>query len=109
MAEQVKILGQVNPLAATLTPAYTVGASTSAIVSSIFVANRSAVATSFRIAVLKSGDGDDDKQYLYYDLPIAGNDSFATTTGISLETGDNIKVYATLATLTFNIHGVEIT
>ena len=49
-----------------------------------------------------------NEQYLYYDIPIAGNDCFATTTGICLETTDKIRVYATLATLSFNAYGTEI-
>jgi hypothetical protein len=109
MAEQVKVLAQTNPGAATLTPSLTVGAATSVIVSSIFVANRSSSATSFRISVAPAGAGDSDEQYIYYDIPIQGNDTFASTTGISLETTDVIRVYAAAATLSFNIHGVEIT
>ena len=109
MAEQVQVLSQTNPSAATLTDSYTVPAVTSAIVSSLFVTNRSATATSFRVSVAKAGAADDNVQYLYYDIPIQGNDTFASTTGISLETTDVVRVYATLATLTFNIHGVEIT
>lgn len=109
MAQIYKILGQSNPNAATLTDSYTVPASTSAVVSTITVANRSATATAFRISVAPAGAGDSVEQYLYYDIAIDGNDTFATTIGISLETTDVIRVYATLATLSFNITGVEIT
>lgn len=109
MAETRKVLGQSNPSAATLTAAYTVPASTQAIVSSISVANRSATGTSFRISVAVAGAGDSNEQYLYYDVPIAGNDTFVATLGITLGATDVVRVYATLATLSFNIFGVQLT
>jgi len=108
MADTYKVLGQSNPSATTLTDVYTVPASTSAVVSSIVVANRSNVQTSFRISIAPGGAADSDKQYLYYDVGIPGNDTFSATLGISLATTDVVRVYATLATLSFNIMGVEI-
>jgi len=109
MAIDPKVLGQSNPLAATLTAAYTVPASTSTTVSSITVANRSATATSFRISVAVAGAADSDEQYIYYDVNIPGNDSFVATIGATLEATDVVRVYATLATLSFNIFGIEET
>jgi len=109
MTDTVKVLAQTNPSAATLTDSYTVPSSTSATISTITVANRSSTATSFRISVAVAGAANDNKQYLYYDVAIPGNDTFAATIGVTLATTDVIRVYATLATLTFNIFGVEIT
>ena len=109
MAQAYKVLGQSNPSATTLTALYTVPASTSAVASTIFVANRSSVATSFRISIAKAGAGDSGEQYIYYDIAIPGNDTFAATVGISLATTDVVRVYATLATLSFTLSGVEIT
>lgn len=107
MTTTLKVLAQEKPSAATLTDAYTVPALTTATVSTITVANQSATATSFRISVAVGGAADSPAQYLYYDIVIAGNDTFATTIGISLGAGDVIRVYNTLATLSFNIFGVE--
>lgn len=109
MAVAYKVLGQSNPTAATSTTAYTVPASTEAVVSSIIVCNRSATATSFRINIDPAGGGDANEQYLYYDLPIPGNDTFIATVGLTLATTDLVRVYATLATLSFNVMGSEIT
>lgn len=106
--ETLKVLAQSNPSAASLTDAYTVPASTQAVISSVTVANRSATPTSFRISVAVAGAADDNKQYLYYDVPIAGNDTFAATLGISLAATDVLRVYATLATLSFNVFGEQI-
>ena len=107
MATTYKVLGQSSPLAATLTAAYTVPALTTATVSTITVANQSATATAFRISVAIAAAADTPAQYLYYDIAIPGNDTFATTIGITLGAGDVVRVYNTLATLSFNIFGVE--
>lgn len=109
MTDTFKVLGQSAPAATTLTDIYTVGASTSAVVSSLVVANRSATATAFRVSVAPAGAGDATSQYLYYDIAIEGNDTFAATLGIGLATTDVVRVYATLATLTFSVFGVEVT
>jgi hypothetical protein len=109
MAETPKVLGQLNPSAATLTTLYTVPALTNTVSSTITVCNRSATATTFRIAVSPAGAGISDEHYLYYDVSIPGNDTFATTIGISLEATDVIRVWATLATLSFNVFGIERT
>lgn len=107
MATTLKVLGQSAPSATTLTPLYTVPASTSTVVSSVSVCNRSATATSFRIAIRPAGAGISNEHYLYYDVTIAGNDTFVATIGMSLEETDVISVYATLATLSFNAFGQE--
>jgi hypothetical protein len=109
MTDTFKVLAQTSPSAATPENAYEVPGGTSAVISSIVVANRSATATTFRISVAVGGEADDVKQYLYYDAPIDGNDTVPLTLGISLAETDVVRVYATLATLSFNISGVEVT
>jgi hypothetical protein len=105
----LKVLGQSAPSAATLTTIYTVPALTSAVASSITVCNRSATATTFRIAVRPAGAAIVNEHYLYYDVTLAGNDTFVATIGMSLGTTDEVSVYATLATLSFNLFGTEVT
>lgn len=109
MATTYKVLAQSKPSAASLTDAYTVPGATTATITTITVANQSATATSFRISVAVGGAANTASQYLYYDVPIGGNDTFATTIGITLGSGDVVRVYNTLATLSFNIFGVENT
>lgn len=108
MADTYKVLAQVNPGATTLTDAYTVPAATSTIVSSFTVCNRS-TATSFRFSVAVAGAADDNKQYICYDTAIAANETQTFTLGLTLATTDKLRVYATLATLTFSVFGVEKT
>ena len=108
MANTYKCLGQSNPSAATPTDLYTVPGSTSTVASSLVIANRSATATSFRVSVRVAGAGADNKQYLYYDVAIGGNDTFVATLGLTLAATDVVTIYATLATLSFNLFGSEI-
>ena len=109
MTDTLKVLFQTDPSAATLTNAYTVPASTSAVLSTIVVANRSATATSFRLSIGVAGLGDNNCQYIAYDVTIAGNAVHTFTLGISLAATDVVRVYATLATLSFSGFGVEVT
>jgi hypothetical protein len=109
MAEAHKPLAQTNPSAATLTDSYTVPSATSAVVSSIVICNRGGTETSIRISVAVGGAANDNKQYLYYDLPLPANDTFIATIGVTLAATDVIRVYAADAQVSFNIFGVEIT
>lgn len=107
MTLTLKVLGQVAPGAASLTTLYTVPALTSTAVSSITICNRSATATSFRVAIRPAGAAISNEHYLYYDVTIAGNDTFVATIGVTLATTDVVSVYATLATLSMQIYGQE--
>ena len=109
MSEAYKTLSQTKPSAATLTDAYTVPAATSAVISTVTVCNQSATPTAFRISVAVAGAGDTAKQYLAFDVPIAGNEAKAWTIGATLATTDVLRVYNTLATVSFNVFGTEIT
>jgi hypothetical protein len=109
MAESFKILGQLNPIATTLTDLYTAPASTSTSISTLVVANRSGTATTFRASVAVAGAADDPKQYLFYDYPVDGNASVTVTIGITLATSDKLRVYSGTGSLSYNVFGVEIT
>lgn len=109
MASTYKVLGQSNPSATTLTTLYTVPGATSAIGSTLTVCNRSATPTSYRLAVRPAGAAISNEHYLAYDVPIDGNETVTFTLGLSLATTDVVSVYATLATLSFNLSGVELT
>jgi hypothetical protein len=108
MAE-TNIRKQSNPSATTATTLYTVPASTRTIVSSIRVCNRSATPTTFRIAIRPLGAALSNEQYINYDEEILGNKAYADVTGITLVATDIVTVYATAATLSFSLFGVEVT
>jgi hypothetical protein len=103
-----KILGQNSPLATTETDLYTVPALTSAVCSSLSVCNRGGTQTTFRISISQAGASTSNKDYLYYDVTLAGNDTFIATIGVTLATTDKIRVYSGNASLSFQVWGTEI-
>ena len=109
MAETIKVLGQSNPSATTLTTLYTVPAATSAVGSSVVVCNQAAAAGTFRIAVRPAGAGAAAQHYLYYDQSLDANSTFIATIGITLATTDVVSVYASASTMSFNLFGSELT
>ena len=108
MAYTYKVLAQSAPSATTDTDIYTVGSGKQAIVSSITVANRSAVSVTYRIAIRPAGDTLANEHYLAYDVVLAANDTTALTLGITLTATDVVTVYASTADLSFGIFGSEI-
>lgn len=109
MANTIKVLAQSAPSATTLTDVYTVPSATTAVVSSLVVCNRGGTATTFRISVAVAGAADATKQYLYYDVAIAANDTFVATIGLTLGTADVVRAYAGNANLSVNVYGEEVT
>ena len=109
MATAYKILGQANPSATTLSTLYT-STSVETIVSTITVANLAASAATFRIVVQSAADagGAVNKQYLAYEVTVGATDTTTLTLGITLASGDVIKVYASTANLAFNAFGSQI-
>lgn len=88
--------GQGDLDATTLTAVYTSPAleRPGRSVKSIFVCNRNSTPSSFRISYAPAGAADSDEQYLYYDVPIAANDTFMVEfSGLRLNPNDEIRVY----------------
>jgi|SRR5688572_13557096 len=103
-----KTLGQSAPNATTLTPLYTTPGCCRATIDTLTICNRSAVATTFRISVSPKGAADAVAHYLYYDTGIAGNATVnLTELNIRLTETDELRVYATTATLSFTAFGTE--
>ena len=105
-----KVLGQVATGATSEATLYTVPASTSAVGKSMFVCNRGNTSTTFRISVDVGGAGTEDKDYIYYDMTIAGNSTVPIKDiCMTLAATDKVKVYAGNANLSFTLFGSERT
>ena len=102
-----KVLGQVNPSATTLTTLYTVPSAKEAVVSSISVANLTATAATFRLAVRPAGASIANQHYLGYDITVGASDSTIITVGLTLATTDVLSVYASTANVAFQAFGDE--
>jgi hypothetical protein len=109
MATTYKVLGQLAPSATTATTLYTVPADTSAVISTIVVANRTSSSGTYRIAIRPAGESLANKHYMAYDVTVGASDSTTLTLGITLAATDVITVYASSADLSFNVFGSEIT
>lgn len=107
--ETRKILAQSAPSATTLTDVYTVGGGTQSVISSMLICNRGAPVTTFRISTAPAGAVDATSQYIYYDITLNGNDTFAATLGITLNATDVLRIFAGNGNLTITLFGVEIT
>jgi hypothetical protein len=109
MTDTLKTLSQTYPAANTLTTAYTVPGATSAVVASVIACNRGTGNATIRVSVAIAGAADEEKQYLYYDLPILAKDTFVATLGLSLATTDVVRVYSDSGMVAFTLTGVEVT
>ena len=108
MATAYKVLAQSTPAATTATDLDTVGSGKQAIVSTITIANRSASAKTYRIAVRPAGATLANQHYIAYDVALPANDTTALTLGITLTATDVVTVYASTTDLSFGIFGSEI-
>lgn len=103
-----KVLGQVNPSAATQTALYTVPAGNSTVVSTLAVCNQAGIPANIRIAIQKGGATLSSAQYIAYDTQVPANDLITYTIGITLTATDVVNVYANTSTVSFNLFGSEI-
>jgi len=103
-----KILGQTNPAITTNTDLYTVPAATSAVCSTLNIANLAASGATFRVAVIPSGSSLQAKNYLAYDTVVPANDSIGLTIGVTLGQYDKVQVYSSTISQSFNLFGTEI-
>ena len=107
MATTYKVLGQSVP-GATDTDLYTVPSATQTVVSTIVIANRDALASTYRIAVRPGGALLSTEHYLAFDVTCPARDTIALTLGITLAASDVITVYASSSDLSFSAFGSEI-
>lgn len=109
MATTYKVLGQLAPSATTATALYTVPAATSAVISTLVIANRALTDATYRIAIRPAGATLANEHYIAYDVTVGGGDSTTLTIGVTLAATDVITVYASTADTSFNLFGSEIT
>jgi hypothetical protein len=109
MEVEYKVIGQVCPTNTNAQTLYTVPAGRSAIISTIVVANISASAKSFTLAVRPAGATIENKHYIAYNVAIAANDSTTLTLGITLAATDVVTVFSSAASsISFNAFGSEV-
>ena len=108
MANDYKILGQLSCAATAEEAVYTVPANHAAVISTVVVCNRTASSVTFRLYVTQGGGSSGNKDYLYYDVTLPGNDSFVATLGITLAATDKLRFYCSAASCSVNAFGNEL-
>jgi hypothetical protein len=110
VATTYKVLAQSAPSGATNTSIYTVPSSTSTVVSTITVCNRTASSVQYRIAVKPTaGTTLANEHYIAFNATVAAYDTVCLTLGLALAAGNNLVAFAGSSSLTFNVFGSEIT
>ena len=109
MADTIIDPAQSAPAAATLTTLYTVPASTTTVVSTITICNRSATADTVRVAIRIGGAAIANSHYLIFDESIEGNSHRTLTLGIGLAATTIISVLSTNGTSTFHAYLIQRT
>lgn len=109
MATTYKVLGQTAPTDTANTDLYTVPADTSAVASTLQIANVTGVAVTFRVFVRIAGASPTDGNAIAYDAPLAANSFASITTGMTLSATDVVSVQTSIAdSLTFTLFGSEL-
>lgn len=109
MATYYKVLGQINPVANTMSNVYVVPALTSTVVSTIAVCNLSNIATRYNLAVRPAGAAVEDKHYISRNASLPASDTITLTWGITLGNTDIISANIESSNVSINLFGSEIT
>ncbi len=109
MASTYKVLGQVRPANTTPNDLYTVPAGGQVVVSTIAVANVTALDAVYDIYVRPDGAAAGAATAIVFGATIKGNTSQTLTLGITADAGDIISVdTGTANAITFTAFGLEI-
>lgn len=108
--ESVKVLGQVYPVAATVTDLYTVPTSRSTVTTLLTACNQSTstTPTKVRVKVLPSGGTNDQRTFLAYDVPVGANSTIEFNWRLTLAAGDKVQVQVDTQNVSFNLFGQEV-
>jgi hypothetical protein len=103
------ILGQTYPTANTQTASYTPSSGASALIRSVNIANTSASADTYSVAIVASSSSSTtNANYLAKNATIAGNSTVQIKGGFVVPVGGELRVVSTNGTCAFNTFGAEI-
>lgn len=108
MTVHYPLLGQVIPAAATPTDLYVCAAPVIETVGSTVVVCNQGAATTVRIAFRKANFALTAKQYVWYDVPLAANESKSWTVGFTMQATDVITVQSASGSVSFTAFGSEL-
>lgn len=94
------VIGQAVEIALVAVPA-----NMKARIQGLTVCNRSASPSSFRISFSKRGASTSNADYVYYDLPITGNNTFLSELDFSMDGTDVLRAYSVQGNLSITVYG----
>lgn len=109
MTNTYKTAAQLNPSASTWSNLYTVPSATQAVISNIHVCNYGDSQATFSVALRPDGESLEPKNYIFYGLNIGSLDTIQLGDGITMESSDLFDVWASTASVSFNMSYAEVT
>lgn len=106
MADTILSPQQINPPAGVLTDFYTASGAT--VVSTLMICNTGGSSATFSVSIAVGGASDTLSQYIYSGVSIPAKNTFAATLGVSLNSGDIVRVLASSPLLAFSLFGVRV-
>lgn len=101
-----QILARSNPAAATPTDLYAVPAGGNAHILGVMLCNVSGGAEAARISISPAGALTATQDFLYFDLPVAANDTFLCEIDTTLGARDTVRVQSASGNLVFTLFGI---
>lgn len=109
MAEALKVSQATIAVADTEQSLYVVPASTTTVVSSLVVCNRSVSKVTYRWAVVPAGGAAAAANWQEFDSELPANESAFRTLGVTLPTSAEIRIQADSTSVSFSLYYVEVT
>lgn len=108
MTTKLKVLGQSNPTANTLTPIYVVPAGNTAVMSTITVCNFGTANALFSLAVQPSNATISSKHYIAYNTTVPAYDTIHLTFGIAMGATDAFSANVSTGNVAIGVYGTEV-
>lgn len=108
MPTKLKVLGQSNPTANTLTTVYTVPSANTAVVSTVTVCNTGTSNATASIAVQPANAAISTKHYVAFNITVPSYDTVYLTMGIGIDATDVISANVSTANIAVGVFGTEV-
>jgi hypothetical protein len=109
MPQNYKILGQIFPSANTLTNVYVTGASTSAVVNSIYITNQGNINSNVAIMLRPINEFMQNKHFILREETVPAAATYILNLGITMGPNTILAANTTLANVSYGAFGLEIT
>lgn len=103
-----RVIKQNSPIASTLTDMYVVPINLLVTLGSLVVCNRENATTTFKISLAVGGEGDNLKQYLFYDVDLCAKQTLQFGLAAPIAYNDVIRVWSANGQVSFTLFGTSI-